>query len=296
MQPHDENTSRHSPALNNTYIMDAENAGELARLMQQDRVITEGMGGLFPEGQSLPDGGRVLDLACGPGGWTLEVAFTYPKVEVIGVDLSANVIEYARAQAWSRGLENIQFHVMNIMEPLDFPDASFDLINGRLLFGFMLPAAWPRLLAQCRRLLKPGGVVRLTETEWPLTNSPAFETQMNLLSRALKEAGQSFSVDGRHVGILPVLPWLVRQAGFVDVRTRASVIEWSLGTPAHYSVFKDCMLALELVRPFLLKMGAGSREELERLYQQSVTEMQQEGFCGVWTLLTAWGRQPEQTS
>ncbi len=285
-------TQNDSQPTRNTYVIDPEHAGELARLMQQDRVVTEGMGGLFPEGQTLPDGGRILDLACGPGGWALEVAFASPKVEVIGIDISQQVIEYARAQAWSRGLENVQFQVMNVMQPLAFPDASFDLINGRLLCGFMLPAVWPRLLAECRRLLKPGGVVRLTETEAPLTTSPAFETLMSLGSLALQRAGQSFSPDGRHIGMLPVLAWLVRRAGFTDVRTRASVIEWSLGTPAHYSVFKDCLIGLELIQPFLIKMGVATQEELQQLTQAALTELQQEDFCGVWTFLTAWGRNP----
>jgi ubiquinone/menaquinone biosynthesis C-methylase UbiE len=222
----------------NTYPIDPEHVGELARLMQQDRLLTEAMGGLLPkEGLSLPETGRVLDLACGPGGWALELAFHFPKAEMLGVDISAQVIEYARAQAWSRGLENVHFQVMNVMEPLAFPDGSFDLINGRLLCSFMLPSAWPRLLQDCFRLLRPGGVLRLTETEGPLTSSVATERYLHLIWRALQQAGQSFSPDGRHIGITPVLPRLVRQAGFMDVHLRASAIEWSMGTEAYYPVF-----------------------------------------------------------
>ncbi|RAQ98124.1 class I SAM-dependent methyltransferase [Thermogemmatispora tikiterensis] len=279
-----------------TYLIDSENAGELARLMLQDRILTAGMGGLFPEfpeGAPLPEGGRVLDLACGPGGWALEVAFAYPKVNVIGVDISQAVIEYANAQAWSRGLENVHFQVMNVMQPLDFPDASFDLINGRLLFGFMLPGTWPKLLAECQRLLKPGGVIRLTETELTLTTSPALERYQALLCDALKKAGQSFSADGRHVGLTPVLPKLVRQAGFANVRLRASAVEWSMGTEAHYPVFKDWLMGLELMRPFVMKMEGLDKSELERLEQQAVAEMQQEEFCGLYSLLTVWGYKPQ---
>jgi ubiquinone/menaquinone biosynthesis C-methylase UbiE len=278
----------------NTYVIDSEHAAELTRLMLQDRLVTEGMGGLFPEGQTLPEGGRVLDLACGPGGWALDVAFAYPKVEVIGVDISSSVVEYANAQAWSRGLENAHFHVMNVMAPLEFPDASFDLVNGRFLCGFMLPASWPRLLAECRRILKPGGVVRLTETEWPLTTSAAFQRYGELGAQALKRIGQSFSPDGRQVGITPVLASLLRQAGFEDVRLRSSVIEWSNGTPAHYGFFKDCMMAMELGQPFLAKMGVATREELALLAQQAVAEMQLPDFCAVITYLTAWGRNPSK--
>jgi hypothetical protein len=59
----------------NIYIIDSEQAAELARLMQQDRLLTEAMGGLLPEeGINLPERGHVLDLACGPDGWALELA------------------------------------------------------------------------------------------------------------------------------------------------------------------------------------------------------------------------------
>jgi ubiquinone/menaquinone biosynthesis C-methylase UbiE len=277
----------------NTYPIDPENAGELARLMQQDRLLTEGMGGLLPEpGITLPERGRVLDLACGPGGWALELAFQYPKAEVIGVDISRQVIEYARAQAWSRGLENAHFEVMNVMEPLAFEDGSFDLINARLMCAFMLPGAWPKLLAECYRLLKPGGIVRLTETEGPWCSSLATEQYWGLIYEAFKRAGQSFSPNGRRMGISPVLPRLVRQAGFEEVRVRATVIEWSMGTEAHYAVFKDYLLGFELIQPFLVKMGMATKEELQRLYQQAVAEMQQDDFCALWPLVTVWGHKP----
>jgi ubiquinone/menaquinone biosynthesis C-methylase UbiE len=289
-------SSPSGPASQNTYIIDPEQIAELARLMQQDRLLTDQMGGLLPEWpagtEPLAPGGRVLDLACGPGGWALELAFRFPECEVIGIDLSHQVIEYARTQAQARGLENVHFLVGNVMEPLPFPDHSFALINGRLLFGFMLPEAWPRLLAECRRLLTPGGVIRLTESEGPLTNSPAFEQISALGTQALKRAGQSFSPDGRHIGITPVLPRLVRQAGFQQVRLRASVIEWSMGTEGHYPVFKDFLVLLELVRPFIVKMGLASEEEFVRLSQQAVAELQADGFCALWPLLTVWGYQP----
>nr|BBH92376.1 hypothetical protein KTA_05750 [Thermogemmatispora argillosa] len=275
-----------------TYPIDSEQVDELARLLQQDRLATEAMGGLFPEGQTLPEGGRLLDLACGPGGWATEVAFQYPSVEVIGVDISPSIVEYANAHARSRGLTNVHFQVMNVMQPLAFPDASFDLINGRALFSFMLPEAWPRLLAECFRLLKPGGVLRLTEGEFPLTTSPATERYFSLLAAALKRAGQSFSPDGRHAGITPVLARLLRRAGFRDVRLRAGAADWSSDAPLHYAFFKDMFVAFELLKPFFVKIGVISREELELLYQQAVAEMQLDDFCAISTYLTVWGRKP----
>ncbi|WP_069806074.1 class I SAM-dependent methyltransferase [Thermogemmatispora onikobensis] len=275
-----------------TYPVDPEQAAELARLIQQDRLVTEAMGGLFPEGQPLPPDGQVLDLACGPGGWAMQVAFAHPSVEVIGVDLNAGVIDYAHVQARSRGLTNVAFSVMDIRQPLAFADASFDLINGRFLFSFMGPADWAALLSECRRLLKPGGIIRLTETEGPLTTSPATERLFALGYAALKRAGQSFSPDGNHIGITPVLPRLLRRAGFTEVHLYASAAEWSSETPLHYAFFKDEMVALDLSLPFLVRIGMGSEEGLRQLYQQAIAEMQADDFCAIWTWLTVWGRQP----
>jgi hypothetical protein len=51
------------PAPRNTYLIDIEETAELARLMQQDRLATEAMGGLLPEIAELPPGARVFDLA-----------------------------------------------------------------------------------------------------------------------------------------------------------------------------------------------------------------------------------------
>ncbi|MBE3568328.1 MAG: methyltransferase domain-containing protein [Thermogemmatispora sp.] len=279
-----------------TYPIDTEQVDELARLIQQDRLVNEAMGGLFPEGQTLPEGGRLLDLACGPGGWACEVAFQHPSVEVIGVDISPSTVEYANTYARSRGLSNVQFQVMNVMEPLAFPDASFDLINGRALFSFMQPQDWRHLLAECRRLLKPGGIIRLTESEFPLTSSPATERYFALIAAALKRAGQSFSPDGRHVGITPVLPRLLRQAGFQDVHLRAGAVEWSSEAPMHYAFFKDLFVLFQLIQPFLLKTGVISREELEPLYQQTIAEMQADDFYAIATGLTVWGQQPHASA
>ena len=67
------------PRGENVYFNDPNSGGEMARLLDQDRLITQGMGGLLPERSNDFSGiNRVLDVACGPGGWSQEVAFAYP--------------------------------------------------------------------------------------------------------------------------------------------------------------------------------------------------------------------------
>ena len=70
----------------NTYVADSNDDVEIARLIQQDRFITHSMGGLFPEHADLSGIHTILDIACGPGGWVLQVAQEYPEIEVTGVD------------------------------------------------------------------------------------------------------------------------------------------------------------------------------------------------------------------
>jgi ubiquinone/menaquinone biosynthesis C-methylase UbiE len=88
---------------------------------------------------------------------------------------------------------------MDITERVSFDEVVFDLVNARLLVGFMIPHQWPPLLAECMRILKPGGMVCLTEAEWGITNSNTFERYTSLASLALKHSGQSFSPNGLHL-------------------------------------------------------------------------------------------------
>ena len=81
-----------SSSNENAYIIDAESASEMARLMHQDHLMTERMGGLFPAGIDPSQVHTVLDLACGPGSWVLDVAYEYPAIEIVGTDISNRMI------------------------------------------------------------------------------------------------------------------------------------------------------------------------------------------------------------
>ena len=141
----------------NTYIFDTESAVEMARLINQGRIITVAMGGPLSGIPDLPARAQIIDLGCGPGGWVLDVAYANPDAEVAGVDISKTMIDYANARARSQQLTNASFGVMDIRQPLDFSDASFDLVNARLLVAALRCENWEPFLAACTRILKPGG-------------------------------------------------------------------------------------------------------------------------------------------
>jgi ubiquinone/menaquinone biosynthesis C-methylase UbiE len=281
------------PSNENIYLLDAESGAEMARLMNQDRLVTRIMGGIIPEPLDLSNMHDVLDLGCGPGGWVFDVAYTYPKVNVVGIDISRKVVEYARAQAWTQGLNNASFVMGNILQPLNFPDNSFDLVNARFIAGFVPRTGWAKLLQECFRITRPGGIIRLTEPEMNFGTTPAFVKMAEIGTQAIKLAGLGFSLDGHQINITPMLSRLLRDAGFQDVKRKAHVIDFSAGEEAHHGFYQNYMIAAQIARPFLLKMKVATEEELDELYREMMIEMMQDNFQALWFLLTGWGEKPQ---
>ncbi len=189
------------PETNNAYVIDIEQPAETARLIEQSKLFSEAMGGSFPEALDLSCVRRVLDLGCGPGEWATTVSFDYPEMAVVGVDSNQTMVRYASACARAQGRPNVSFELMDIKEPFAFSEASFDLINARFIVGFQNKASWPVLLAECRRVLVPGGILLLSEAERSVSTSPALQCLECWLTRALFAQGRTFSVDGQTIGI-----------------------------------------------------------------------------------------------
>ncbi len=282
--------SENPSSTKSTYVIEAENAAEMARLTTQGRLVTKAMRGLFPPQLDLSPVRSVLDIACGPGGWVFDVAMAYPHLIVTGIDSSELMVAYAQSQARAQYVNNARFRVMNALKPLDFPANSFDFINARLLFGFMPPTAWLPLLSECQRILGPGGILRLTEGEAGITNSSATERITGMITQSLYQAKQSFSPDGRHTGITPMLFRLQREAGFEHIQQVAHMMDYSQDTEAHAGMYQNFMVGYKLIQPFLLKMGMITPEEMDRVYQQMLIEMAADDFCAVWFLLSVWGQ------
>lgn len=277
---------------NEKYVLDTESGAEMARLMRQDQLITQGMGGIFPEKIDLEGVHEILDLACGPGGWVIETAFAYPETHVVGVDISEKMIAYAQAQAQVQHLPNATFQVMNILQPLAFADAAFDLVNERFIVGFMQRQRWPQLIQESLRVLRPGGILRFTEVELGFSNKEAFEKAWWIILQAMRQNGLGFSPNGLHFSIFPMLPRFFREAGVEDMAKMAHVVEFSTGTEAHDGFYYDFVNAFLALEPFIEKSGLLTLEEWRALAQKGLAEMLEEDFCAVWMLMTVWGRKP----
>ena len=103
----------------------------------------------------LGSGVRVLDVGTGPGGVPLAIARARPLLRVDGLDLSADMIAYARQATVNAGLDDrLAFTVGDVAE-LPYPDGTFDLVVSSMSqhhWGDVRTA-----IREIRRVLRPGG-------------------------------------------------------------------------------------------------------------------------------------------
>ncbi len=272
------------------FVEDRSSNAEMIRQMIQEGIVTAGMGGPLSEQPDPASLHRVLDVGCGPGGWILEAARMYPHMELVGIDISWRMIEYARAEAQARRLtDGVEFLVMDAMRPLDFPDASFDLVNMRFGFSFLLVKDWPRLLSELLRVTRPGGIIRVTDGVIGQSTSPAFNRINQMFLCALYRSGRHLT---EHAGMTRELPRLLSESGCQQVQTKDHTLELVAGTVGGQNFYQDMMFAIQTGKPFIQKWGCAT-EDYDVLYEQALIEMQQPDFRVIWPLVTAWGRKPQ---
>ena len=275
----------------NTYVIDNESGAEMARLIDQERMITKAMDGLLPAGFQPTSGKTVLDLAWGPGGWTQEVAFSYPEMQIIGVDSSRKMVEHAQSLAQAQHIENLQFELADIRQhPLSFPDNSFDFINARMIIAFMFKEDWPQLAQECMRILQPGGTVRFTECDRASkTTSPAFEEMQDIFAWHGYRINRAYQA--LDVGITIRLSQFLRNAGCEHVQVQAHAIDWSIGTREWSIIRRNFEIAFKLMQPYAVQAGA-TDEQWSELNEQAQREFYEADFCALWNFVSAWGHKP----
>jgi len=274
------------------FVQDRSNEEELTRVRIQDQMVTAGMGGVLPEQPDPTIFRRVLDVACGTGGWLIEAAKTYPGMSLlVGVDVSSKMVEYAQAQAEAQGVgDRVQFRTMDALRMLEFPVDYFDLVNHRFGWSFLRTWDWPKLLREYQRVTRPGGVIRVTESDMVLeSSSPAHRQLATLLLEAFCNAGHFFTPNGN--GVTSQLARLLSQYGLQNVQAHAHMMEYKAGTPEGQHFYEDMKHVYGTVLPFIRKWTRVP-DNYEEIYQQALVEMQEPDFVATWRLLTAWGNKP----
>jgi len=273
------------------YIANAESITEMTRLLEQDRLMTRSVSGLLPPSVDPQTVHEVLDVGCGPGGWVREMAQSYPSIHVTGIDTSSLVIDYAQQQVMVDQLTNAHFMVMDFQQ-MDFPDASFDLVNARLVQWFLTENR-EAVVREWFRVLRPGGVLRFTESEMsPITNSNVFEQHNVKFITALERMGKTISPGGYHTGVILLLRPMLELLGCEQIQETAHLFNFSAGMPGREIFVQDVIKGMQTMGQVMVKMKVIGKTELARLQEQTRTDMYAPGFWGILFFVSAWGRKP----
>lgn len=267
---------------------------EIARLLVLERRRIERAGGLFAERTNgLDDFERVLDIMCGTGTWALNVAQTYPEIDVYGLDRQECLAHYANEQARARMLGNVYFSQLPESAPmLHFADDSFDLVNVNYLFVILRPHEWSLFFQECLRVTRPGGYIRVFEQDWGMTNSPTIEKLADLFLRGLKKVNLGLSPNGRYIGVLPLLPSFLTQAGWIDIQRRVLIDDYLPGAGPANNAQQAITLMANSMRDITLQQKMAAPEEYEALLAQAVNELDSEDFASLLLLVAFLARKP----
>lgn len=124
------------------------------------RTAENSAGYLLPH---LRAGQSLLDIGCGPGTITLDLARCVEPGQTVGLDRAELPLVQARDAARERGLRTVGFTVGDAYQ-LDFPDDSFDVVHAHQLLQHLTdPVA---ALTEMRRVCRPGGIVAARDADY----------------------------------------------------------------------------------------------------------------------------------
>ena len=124
------------------------------------RTVANSAAYLIPE---IRSGQAVLDVGCGPGTITIDLARRVGPGSVVGIDASPDVIAQATATAAEQGIANVRFATGDAYA-LDFADNSFDIVHAHQTLQHLADPA--TALREMYRVTKPGGVVAIRDADY----------------------------------------------------------------------------------------------------------------------------------
>jgi ubiquinone/menaquinone biosynthesis C-methylase UbiE len=179
---------------------------------------------------------------------------------------------------------------MDALRMLEFPKASFDLVNQRAAFTWLRTWEWKKILLEHQRVCRPGGIIRLIEVDvWSGGNSPALTKLCDIGLEAFYNSGRLFNA--RRDGLTSELAHLMTLHGIENVQTRHHNLTYRPGMAEHESFCKDMYHSFRVALPFLQKWTRVPNDYQE-IYQQALKEIQQPDFEVTWKAVTAWGTSP----
>lgn len=203
---------------------------------------------------------KILDIGCGPGTITVDLATYVPKGHVTGLEMVDDVLPGARQLAESRGIHNIEF-VTGDANNLAYADESFDVVVCHQVLQHVGDPV--NVLKEMRRVCKSGGIVAARESNYSVfmwyPELPGLRRWQELYDRVARKNGGEPNA-GRYLHA-----W-ARQAGFEKQKVDCTVSVWCFTKPEEVQWWSGTWQERALKSAFAkgaLDNGLATVEELE---------------------------------
>jgi SAM-dependent methyltransferase len=260
------------------------------------------LGALLPEGLPLSEIHQVLDVFCGPGSWSIELAGMHPDIEIVGVDRNKDLMRVAQQDAGlARSSPPLFVHCPN-MEQLPYASERFDLIHSYHSSMLALAHISPTILRELWRVLRPGGWINLVHLEIGFVSSLAADTLFGYLDLLYRKRDNSSSANRTSDGSLRealalssavFYPQHLAQLGCHNVSYQLHPID--LGNQKGHKG-RDFAMSLQAngrqITDVLASRGIARKEEVQDLFQAMVKDALLVDYFCVGMLVSIVGVKP----
>jgi len=284
---------------NNAIPIEAWNTVLFNKFCQFRYVLTEGLSDHSKEyfrRRTYPAGARVLDVGCGFGDTTQQIARqVQPGGVAFGVDCAPNFVELAQKEAAASGVGNASFFTADVqMDDLRGP---YDFIFSR--FGTMFFNMPGSALRNIRRALKPGG--DFTMIVWRKREDNPWIHEAELTVKDIVPVVAHEETDAVHCGPGPfsmagpdMVSDMMRSAGFENITFQRYDTDVCIGQTADEAI--DFAMALgpagEIIR-LAGEEGAKRKDQVVAALRSGLAAHERAG--GYWLGSSSWfvsGRNP----
>lgn len=203
---------------------------------------------------------NILDVGCGPGSITIDLARKVPLGQVIGVEYVSDPLDGARSLAAAEGVSNVSFQIGDIHD-LPFPENTFDVVHAHQVLQHIADPV--QAFKEMRRVVKEGGIVAVQEsvqsTIYP--DSEGLMAWHDLLDRIRR-------AKGGHTKAGSLLQVWAREAGFHAEDMKRSTGSWCFSSTAERRYWGGLMEDRARSSGFAkiaIQEGFASQEELEKM-------------------------------
>ncbi len=214
-----------------------------------------------------PGIGRVLDVATGTGNLALEIARTFPVMQVTGIDFSSGMLAQARKKAAKEGIQNAEFIEMDMHE-ITLPDNHFDA--AVCAFGVFFAEDMVRQLRHISKKVIPGGKIIIS-----CFYEDSFQPLVEIFSRRLEKYGiEKPPLRWKLISTKQKCRTLLRDAGLEEVHVEKKDLGYNLKNAGKW---------------WDVIWNAGFRSQVSRLSPDDLTSFKEEHLKEVEAIQTKGG-------